>query len=94
MPPKEYEKGQLFFGINDYEQESIMPLSDCSEIVIGTSEVEDYEKLNIDKGAEIEFSCNMDKKAVRNLVKAIGLYWMTNNWRKLHGLPMKRRRRK
>lgn len=94
MPPKEYEKGQLFIGINGCGRKRIMPLSECPEIVIGTSEVEDYEKTNIGKGAEIEFSCNMDKKAIKNLVKAIGLYWMTNNWRKLHGLSMKRRRGK
>lgn len=71
-----------------------MPLSDCQEIAIDTSVVEDYEKPNISKCVEIEFSCNMDKKAIRNLVKAIGLYWMTNNWRKLQGFPMRRRKRK
>lgn len=94
MPPKEYEKGQLFIGISGCGRKRIMPLSECPEISIGTSEVEDFEKLNIDKGVEIEFSCNLDKKAVRNMVKAMGFYRMTNNWRKLHGLPMKRRRGK
>ena len=94
MPPKEYEKGQLFIGISGGGRENIMSLSDCPEIVIDTSEVEGYEKLSISKSAEIEFSCDMNKKAVSSLIKVLGLYCLTNNWRKLHGLPMKRRKRK
>lgn len=91
MPPKEYEKGQLFFGIVGNGQNPVMPLYDYSEIDIHTSELEDYEMIDISKDSECTFSFNMDKKLIRNLNKALGLYWLTNNWRKLHGLPMKRR---
>lgn len=94
MPPKEYEKGQLFIGISGCGRESIMPLSDCPEIVIDTLEVEDCEKPSISKCVEIEFSFNADKKEIRKLIEATRPYCMTNNWRKLHGFPMKRRCRK
>lgn len=90
MPPKEYEKGQLFFGIGDGDWK---PLGDCIEETACVPEPENHENHKIDKNVEFEISFNMDKKTKKKLIKAIGVPWLINNWRKLHGIPMKRKSR-
>lgn len=98
MPPKEFERGKLFFG---NEEMGFRPLGELSEIEPN----ENYETSEdipfLDIGGSHEFTVEIqpsDRMTVGDVMLAICGFdaekLKQNNWRKMHGMIMHRRSRK
>lgn len=97
MPPKEIENGKIYYEIDGelkpLEIGGAITLEDCEDIV---SDV-DSALINPEyfKGGEMTFK--MSRKESKRLKKALQSVmpgYFTNNWRKMHHLPLIRRRGK
>lgn len=96
MPTKEFERGKIFFG---NEEIGFQPLGELTEIELD----ENYEmsKPNsiLDIGGSHEFTAEIqppERMTVRDLNLVLFGFDIErlkqNNWRKMHGIPMHRRR--
>lgn len=97
MPPKEIENGKIYYEIGEklkpLEIGAAITLGDCEDIV---SDV--YSALNNPeyfKGGEIAFKMSRkESKRLKKVFQSVMPRYFTNNWRKMHHLPLIRRRRK
>lgn len=96
MPPKNETSGQFFYEV-DREMKPIeigqIDLNDIPNFEIYEPNIENEKPKHIDFYGTIHF--RLSRKSRRKLMKAL-LYgnvpiYITNNWRKRHGLPMSRR---
>lgn len=95
MPPKEFDKGNLFFG---NEEIGFKPLGELAEIELDES-VElsgDIPAFNI--GGEYEFTAEIqppERMTVGDVILGLCGFDVEklkqNNWRKMHGMIMHRR---
>ena len=98
MPPKEFDKGNLFFG---NEEIGFQPLGELPEIELdGNSEASENIPF-LDIGGEYEFTAEIqppERMTVRDLNLVLFGFdaekLKQNNWRKMHGMVMHRRRGK
>lgn len=95
MPPKEFEKGQLFFG---NEEMGFQPLGELAKIELDENcEVsDDIPFLSI--GGSCEFTAEIqppDRMTFGDLILVLCGFdaekLKQNNWRKMHGMVMHRR---
>lgn len=98
MPPKEYKQGQLFFG---NEEIGFRPLGELTEVELNENcdISDDIQYLNV--SGSYEFTAEIqppDRMTVGDMILAICGFDIErlkqNNWRKMHGIPMHRRRGK
>lgn len=91
MPPKNIETGQLYFEING----ELRPFTEAKGIEnIG---IESDEKIEISEFPEYEATFTLSRKPSKKLKKlfiATRPKIFINNWRKMHHLPLIRRREK
>ena len=95
MPPKEYKQGQLFFG---NEEIGFFPLGEQAEIELDEN-CKTLEGISfLDIGGEYEFTAEIqppERMTVRDLNLVLFGFdaekLKQNNWRKMHGIPMRRR---
>ena len=99
MPTKEFERENIFFGNKEI---GFQPLDELTEIELdGNSEASEDVPL-LDIGGEYEFTAEIQPPermtARRDMILVLfGLdaeKLKQNNWRKMHGIPMRRRREK
>ena len=97
MPPKEIESRKIYYEIDGelkpFEIGGVITLEDCEDIVsdvdISLSNPEYF------KGGEITFKMSRKgSKRLKKLLQNVIPRHFTNNWRKMHHLPMIRRRGK
>lgn len=92
MPPKDYEQSKIFFKTEDGEMQpfteikGIENIGNFSDEKIGISEFPEYE-------ATFKLSRKTSKK-LKELFLTTRPKPFKNNWRKMHHLPMIRRREK
>ena len=98
MPTKEFDRGQLFFG---NEETGFRLLGELSEIELDENSVvsDDIPFLNIGGSheftAEIRPPYGMTVEDMKLVLFGFDVEKLKqNNWRKMHGIPMHRRRRK
>lgn len=92
MPPKDYEKSKIFFKTEDGELQPFTEIKGIEDIGI-----ENEEKIEIPEFSEYEATFKLSRKTSKKLKKmfpATRPKLFTNNWRKIHHLPMIRRRGK
>ena len=95
MPTGNEANGQFFYEVGG-ERTPLeiggLSLEDCSDIICDVeNEINNPEYF---KGGEISF--NMPRKTYKKFKKVIRNVfprYFTNNWRKIHGFPMTRRRK-
>ena len=98
MPPKECERGQLFFGNEEIKFQS---LEELPEIELDenrkTSEDISFSKI----GGTYEFTAEIKPPERMTVGDTILVFWgfdaeklRQNNWRKMHGMALHRRRGK
>lgn len=99
MPTKEFERENIFFGNKEI---GFQPLGELTKIELdGNSEASEDVPL-LDIGGEYEFTAEIqppERMTVRRdmILVLFGLdaeKLKQNNWRKMHGIPMHRRRGK
>lgn len=94
MPTKYYNQTQLFFKTENGEYQPLgASIEECAEIVSDVDSA--LRNPEYFKGAEITFK--MSRKECKRLKKVLqGVFprYFTNNWRKMNGLPLIRRRGK
>ena len=95
MPTKEFDRGKLFFG---NEEIGFFPLGEQAEIELDENckTLEGISFLNI--GGQYEFTAEIqppERMTVRDLNLVLFGFdaekLKQNNWRKMHGIPMRRR---
>ena len=95
MPPKEYKQGQLFFG---NEETGFQPLGELTEVELNKNcdITDDIPILNT--GGSYEFTADMklpEGMTVGDVILGLCGFDVEklkqNNWRKMHGIPMRRR---
>ena len=95
MPPKEFNTGKLFFG---NEETGFQPLGELPEIELDENRKASEDIPFLDIGGSYEFTAEI-KPPERMTVGDVILVFCgfnaeklkQNNWRKMHGIPMKRR---
>lgn len=95
MPPKEIENGKIYYEIDGELKPLEMGASieECTEIVSDVDSA--LNNPEYFKGGEITFK--MPRKEHKKFKKALQIVipkYFTNNWRKMHHLPLIRRRGK
>lgn len=97
MPTKNIEARQLYFEI-DGELKPIqiggaITLEDCAEIVSDVDST--LRNPEYFKGGEITFKMSKKEcKRLKRVLQSVCPIYFTNNWRKMHHLPLIRRRGK
>lgn len=95
MPPKEIENGKIYYEIDEelkpLEIGGAITLGDCEDIV---SDVESaLSNPEYFKGGEITFKISRKEyKRMKKILQSVCPRYFTNNWRKMHHLPLIRRR--
>ena len=94
MPPKDFQPtGFMFRQVGDDEYVPIGRITDVPEIVVLPEYVPEESYLSFKTGGEMSFT-SMVIRPSRNLI--LWLCGLTeeipNNWLKMHGFPMKRKR--
>lgn len=97
MPPKEIESRKIYYEIDGelkpFEIGGVITLEDCEEIVSDVDSA--LNNLKYFKGGEITFKMSQKgNKRLKKLLQSVIPRHFTNNWRKMHNLPLIRRRRK
>lgn len=94
MPPKDCNLSRLFFKTENGEYQPIeteVSLEDCAEIVSGVDSA--LNNPEYFKGGEIIFKMSRkESKRMKKVLQNIMPRYFTNNWRKMHHIPMERRR--
>ena len=95
MPPKEFDRGKLFFG---NEEIGFQPLGEFAEIVLDESCEASEDIPFLDIGGEYEFTAEIkppERMTVGDVILALCGFDVEklkqNNWRKMHGMVMHRR---
>lgn len=97
MPTGEVENGKIYFEIDGelkpMQIGGTITLEDCASIVSDVDCVlnnpEDF------KGGEITFKMSRkESKRIKKVLQSVMPRYFTNNWRKMHHLPLIRRRGK
>lgn len=97
MPTGEVENGKIYFKIDGelkpMQIGGTITLEDCASIVSEVDCVlnnpEDF------KGGEITFKMSRkESKRIKKVLQSVMPRYFTNNWRKMHHLPIIRRRGK
>ena len=95
MPTKEFDKGKLFFG-ND--EVGFRPLGELSQIELDENCETSEDIPFLDIGGEYEFTAEIqppERMTVRDMNLVLFGFNVEklkqNNWRKMHGIPMRRR---
>lgn len=97
MPTGEAENGKIYFEIDGelkpMQIGGTITLEDCASIVSDVDCVlnnpEDF------KGGEITFKMSRkESKRIKKVLQSVMPRYFTNNWRKMHHLPIIRRRGK
>lgn len=98
MPTKEFDAGKLFFG---NEEIGFQPLEELAEIELDENREASEDVPFLDIGGEYEFEVEIqppERMTVRDLNLVLFGFDIErlkqNNWRKMHGIPMHRRRGK
>lgn len=103
MPPKDLKPTQLYMETENGERIEFL---DIPEIALETNEMQEggYAESFIGGEAEIEIELTEEGKkqvnelfepfrtAARNIINLLKRTYLCNNWRKMHGLPLIRRR--
>ena len=95
MPPKEFDRGKLFFG---NEEIGFHPMGELAEIELDENREASEDVPLLDIGGEYEFTAEIqppERMTVRDLNLVLFGFdaekLKQNNWRKMHGIPMRRR---
>lgn len=98
MPLKEFERGKIFFG---NEEIGFQPLGELSKVELDENYETSASASFLDIGGEHEFTADIkppDRMTVGDVILAIFGFdtekLKQNNWRKMHGMVMHRRRGK
>lgn len=97
MPPKNVKTGQLYYEVDGelkpMQIGGTITLEDCAEIV---SDVDGaLSNPEYFKGGEITFKMSRkEHKRMKKVIQSVCPRYFTNNWRKMHHLPLIRRRAK
>ena len=98
MPTKEFDAGKLFFG---NEEIGFQPLGELPEIELDENREASEDIPFLDIGGEYEFTAEIqppERITVRDMNLVLFGFNVEklkrNNWRKMHGIPMRRRRAK
>lgn len=97
MPPKEIDNGKIYYEI-DGELKPLaiggtITLEDCKEIVSDVDSA--LNNPEYFKGWEITFKMSRKEyKRLKKVLQSVMPRYFTNNWRKMHHLPLIRRRGK
>ena len=98
MPTKEFERGKTFFG---NEEIGFQPLGELAEVELNENCEVSEDVPFLDIGGEYEFTAEIqtpERMTVRDLNLVLFGFDIErlkqNNWRKMHGIPMHRRRGK
>lgn len=92
MPPKDYKQSHIFFKTEDEELQPFTEIKGIEDIGI-----ENEGKIEIPEFPEYEATFKLSRKTSKKLKKmflATCPKLFTNNWRKMHHLPLIRRRGK
>lgn len=96
MPPKDYKPSQIFFKTEDGELKPIemgVTIEECAEIVSDVDST--LRNPEYFKGGEIIFKMSRkERKRLKKVFQSVMPKYFTNNWRKMHHLPLIRRREK
>lgn len=97
MPPKDIESGKLYCEIegklNPIQIGGTITLEDFAQIVSDADSALSNPKYF--KGGEITFKVpRKERKRMKKALQSVMLGYFTNNWRKMHHLPLIRRRGK
>lgn len=97
MTPKEIENGKIYYEIDGelkpMEIGGSITLEDCEEVVSDAGSV--LNNSEYFKGGEITFKISQkESKRLKKVLQSVCPIYYTNNWRKMHHLPMIRRREK
>lgn len=94
MPPKDYEQSHIFFKTESGEyqpMEMVVSIEECSEIVSDVDSA--LNNPEYFKGGEITFKMSRkESKRLKKVLQSVCPIYFTNNWRKMHHLPLIRRR--
>ena len=97
MTPKEYKQGQLFFG---NEEIGFQPLGELPEIELDENREASEDVPLLDIGGEYEFTSEIqppERMTVGDVILGLCGFDVEklkqNNWRKMHGMVMHRRRK-
>lgn len=93
MPPKEIENRKIYYEIDGELKPFEMGASieECADIVSDADSA--LNNLEYFKGGEITFKMSRKgSKRLKNLLQSVIPRHFTNNWRKMHHLPLIRRR--
>lgn len=95
MPTKEFERGNIFFG---NEEIGFQPLGEFPEIELDENCETSEDIPFLDIGGEYEFTAEIqppERMTVRDMNLVLFGFNVEklkqNNWRKMHGIPMRRR---
>ena len=94
MPPKDITPhGSLMFSTDGGE--TMMPLGKISETIITDDIIPDDQTVLpfVKMDDEITFSCKFKMENSATIFLVTGK-WPSNNWLKMHGIPMRRRYRR
>lgn len=92
MPPKDYEQSKIFFKTEDGELQLFTEIKGIENIGNFSDE-----QIEISEFPEYEATFKLSRKSSKKLKKmflATRPKLFTNNWRKMHHLPLIRRRGK
>ena len=95
MPPKNIEPGQLYYEIDGKlkPMEAGVNIDECAEIVSDVGSA--LNNPEYFKGGEITFKISKKEcKRLKKVLQSVMPKYFTNNWRKMHHLPLIRRREK
>jgi len=97
MPTGEIENGKIYYEadgeLKPMQMGGAITLEDCAEIVSDVDSA--LRNPEYFKGREITFKISRkESKRMKNVFQSIMPRYFTNNWRKMHHLPMVRRRGK
>lgn len=102
MPPKELKNEKYFINI---DEENYVPLYKISDIEISSDDISEmkYETFDFNGEIEIVIEPPQNYRELKTFIELVhpSLPWLSwwsssygnNNWRKLHGLPIQRRRK-
>ena len=91
MPPKDTKPHTLMFSTDGGE--TMHPLGKISEAIITDDIISDDQTVLpfVKMDDEITFSCKFQMENSATIFLVTGK-WPSNNWLKMHGIPMRRRR--
>lgn len=97
MPPKEIESRKIYYEIDGelkpFEIGGVITLDDCEDIVSDVDST--LRNPEYFKGGEIIFKMSRkERKRLKKVFQSVMPKYFTNNWRKMHHLPIIRRREK